>query len=200
MGQYGGRYALCNARDPDEIDRHIAELAALPLSLLLGLLAAVAVLAQQAVRGEREQQQRRLVGARRRTSQAQGTWSTARPPMCCSSAVPRSPRHSPAPARRLRPAGRGLTDRWSAWSRSAWTARAMSSAGPRRARGQPRWIAALGSRMLVNLAGAAAWFNWVHAPRGVVGFLGRSQFFRACPVGRRAVRPGAGADPPCRAP
>lgn len=37
--------------------------------------------------------------------------------------------------------------------------------------------AALGSRMLVWLfAGAAAWFNWVHAPRGV-GHDGAPQFF-----------------------
>ncbi|WP_151769953.1 DUF2637 domain-containing protein [Streptomyces abyssomicinicus] len=37
--------------------------------------------------------------------------------------------------------------------------------------------AALGSRMLVWLfAGAAAWFNWVHAPRGL-GHAGAPQFF-----------------------
>jgi hypothetical protein len=37
--------------------------------------------------------------------------------------------------------------------------------------------AALGSRMLVWLfAGAAAWFNWVHAPRGM-GHAGAPQFF-----------------------
>ncbi|TVL92878.1 DUF2637 domain-containing protein [Streptomyces sp. SAJ15] len=37
--------------------------------------------------------------------------------------------------------------------------------------------AALGSRLLVWLfAGAAAWFNWVHAPRGV-GHAGAPQFF-----------------------
>ncbi|MEV4194418.1 DUF2637 domain-containing protein [Streptomyces toxytricini] len=37
--------------------------------------------------------------------------------------------------------------------------------------------AALGSRMLVWLfAGAAAWFNWVHAPRGI-GHDGAPQFF-----------------------
>lgn len=37
--------------------------------------------------------------------------------------------------------------------------------------------AALGSRMLVwTFAGAAAWFNWVHAPRGL-GHAGAPQFF-----------------------
>ncbi|MFF4016397.1 DUF2637 domain-containing protein [Streptomyces sp. NPDC001843] len=37
--------------------------------------------------------------------------------------------------------------------------------------------AALGSRILVwTFAGAAAWFNWVHAPRGV-GHAGAPQFF-----------------------
>lgn len=60
--------------------------------------------------------------------------------------------------------------------------------------------AALGSRLLVWLfAGAAAWFNWVHAPRG----FGRS---RRAPVLRGdvslvsgAVRPCAEADPQGRA-
>ena len=37
--------------------------------------------------------------------------------------------------------------------------------------------AALGSRLLVwTFAGAAAWFNWVHAPRGI-GHAGAPQFF-----------------------
>lgn len=59
--------------------------------------------------------------------------------------------------------------------------------------------AALGSRILVwTFAGAAAWFNWVHAPRGV-DHAGCSAVLRGhVPVGRRPVRPGPEADPPGR--
>lgn len=59
--------------------------------------------------------------------------------------------------------------------------------------------AALGSRILVwTFAGAAAWFNWVHAPRGMAR-MRRSAVLRGhVPVGRGAVRPGSEADPSCR--
>jgi hypothetical protein len=55
--------------------------------------------------------------------------------------------------------------------------------------------AALGSRILVwTFAGAAAWFNWVHAPR----FRPRRRpavLLRHVPLGGRPLRPRAEADP-----
>lgn len=57
--------------------------------------------------------------------------------------------------------------------------------------------AALGSRILVwTFAGAAAWFNWVHAPRGI-SHAGAPHFFmRHVTVGRGPLRPRAEADAP----
>lgn len=57
--------------------------------------------------------------------------------------------------------------------------------------------AALGSRILVwTFAGAAAWFNWVHAPRGI-SHAGAPHFFAGdVTVGRGPLRPRAEADAP----
>ncbi|MGH1552354.1 DUF2637 domain-containing protein [Streptomyces sp. L7] len=134
--------------------------------LLLGMLAAVAVLARSKRSGG-EARERRLVGAHARSAAGARRPYTASPPTSFCSAVravaagtllPRTGRlrpGEPRPHRRLGVPGPVRPRRCGhVLLRPRGTAEASHG------------DAALGSRILVwTFAAAAAWFNWVHAPQ-----------------------------------
>ena len=120
---------------------------------------------------------RGLLGAHRGAPPPQGDALRRSPPTCCSSAAPASPPRSPstawsASARRTSASPAA----GSTWCRSAWTARRCSARCSPCAR--PATVTPRSARACWSGSSpfASAWFNWVHAPRGV-DHAGAPQFF-----------------------
>lgn len=177
MGHYGGRYALSQCKGPLMRLTDISLNWLLPGAvLLLGMLAAVAVLA----RGKRSSGENasaddsweRSEERRRRKEAVYGTASYVLL-FCCAAVAAALSFHGLVG---FGEQNLGLTDGWQYLVPFGLDGAAMfcSVLAVREA---SHGDAALGSRILVWMfAAAAAWFNWVHAPRGV-GHAGAPQFF-----------------------
>ncbi len=177
MGHYGGRYALSQCKGPLMRLTDISLNWLLPGGvLLLGMLAAVAVLA----RGKRSSGENasaddsweRSEERRRRKEAIYGTASYVLL-FCCAAVAAALSFHGLVG---FGEQNLGLTDGWQYLVPFGLDGAAMfcSVLAVREA---SHGDAALGSRILVWLfAAAAAWFNWVHAPRGA-GHAGAPQFF-----------------------
>lgn len=177
MGHYGGRYALSQCKGPLMRLTDISLNWLLPGAvLLLGVLAAVAVLA----RGKRSSGENasaddsweRSEERRRRKEAIYGTASYVLL-FCCAAVAAALSFHGLVG---FGEQNLGLTDGWQYLVPFGLDGAAMfcSVLAVREA---SHGDAALGSRILVWLfAAAAAWFNWVHAPRGA-GHAGAPQFF-----------------------
>ena len=167
--------------------------------LLVGVLAAVAVLARGKRAGDKAAADDSL-GAQRGAPQAQG--GRLRHRLLRAAVLLRRGRRRALLPRtgRLRPSRTSASPAaGSTSSRSASTARRCSAPCSRCAR--PATVTRRSARgMLVwTFAGAAAWFNWVHAPRGHRPRGRPAVLRRDVAVGRGALRPRAEADPPGRA-
>ncbi|GHE01209.1 membrane protein [Streptomyces alanosinicus] len=177
MGHYGGRYALSQCKGPLMKLTDISLNWLLPGAvLLLGMLAAVAVLA----RGKRSSGENasaddsweRSEERRRRKEAIYGTASYVLL-FCCAAVAAALSFHGLVG---FGEQNLGLTDGWQYLVPFGLDGAAMfcSVLAVREA---SHGDAALGSRILVWMfAAAAAWFNWVHAPRGA-GHAGAPQFF-----------------------
>lgn len=177
MGHYGGRYALSQCKGPLMRLTDISLNWLLPGAvLLLGLLAAVAVLA----RGKRSSGENanaddsweRSEERRRRKEAVYGTASYVLL-FCCAAVAAALSFHGLVG---FGEQNLGLTGGWQYLVPFGLDGAAMfcSVLAVREA---SHGDAALGSRILVWMfAAAAAWFNWVHAPRGM-GHDGAPQFF-----------------------
>lgn len=177
MGHYGGRYALSQCKGPLMRLTDISLNWLLPGAvLLLGMLAAVAVLA----RGKRSSGENasaddsweRSEERRRRKEAIYGTASYVLL-FCCAAVAAALSFHGLVG---FGEQNLGLTGGWQYLVPFGLDGAAMfcSVLAVREA---SHGDAALGSRILVWMfAAAAAWFNWVHAPRGV-GHDGAPQFF-----------------------
>ncbi len=177
MGHYGGRYALSQCKGPLMRLTDISLNWLLPGAvLLLGMLAAVAVLA----RGKRSSGENasaddsweRSEERRRRKEAVYGTASYVLL-FCCAAVAAALSFHGLVG---FGEQNLGLTGGWQYLVPFGLDGAAMfcSVLAVREA---SHGDAALGSRILVWMfAAAAAWFNWVHAPRGV-GHDGAPQFF-----------------------
>lgn len=177
MGHYGGRYALSQCKGPLMRLTDISLNWLLPGAvLLLGILAAVAVLA----RGKRSSGENasaddsweRSEERRRRKEAIYGTASYVLL-FCCAAVAAALSFHGLVG---FGEQNLGLTDGWQYLVPFGLDGAAMfcSVLAVREA---SHGDAALGSRILVWMfAAAAAWFNWVHAPRGV-DHAGAPQFF-----------------------
>ncbi len=177
MGHYGGRYALSQCKGPLMRLTDISLNWLLPGAvLLLGMLAAVAVLARgKRTSGESasaDDSWERSEERRRRKEAVYGTASYVLL-FCCAAVAAALSFHGLVG---FGEQNLGLTDGWQYLVPFGLDGAAMfcSVLAVREA---SHGDAALGSRILVWMfAAAAAWFNWVHAPRGV-GHAGAPQFF-----------------------
>jgi hypothetical protein len=176
LRHYDGRYALSQGKGPQMRLTDISLNWLLPGAvLLLGMLAAVAVLARGRRSGENasaDDSWERSEQRRRRKEVVYGTASYLLL-FCCAAVAAALSFHG------LVGFGRqnlGLSGGWEYLVPFGLDGAAMfcSVLAVREA---SHGDAALGSRILVwTFAGAAAWFNWVHAPRGA-GHAGAPQFF-----------------------
>jgi len=176
LGHYGGRYALSQCKGPQMRLTDISLNWLLPGAvLLLGMLAAVAVLARSKRSGgehAKDDSWERTEERRRRKEAIYGIASYVLL-FCCAAVAAALSFHG------LVGFGQenlGLTDGWEYLVPFGLDGAAMfcSVLAVREA---SHGDAALGSRILVwTFAAAAAWFNWVHAPRGV-DHAGAPQFF-----------------------
>lgn len=177
MGHYGGHYALSQCKGPLMRLTDISLNWLLPGAvLLLGMLAAVAVLARgKRTSGENasaDDSWERTEERRRRKEAVYGTASYVLL-FCCAAVAAALSFHGLVG---FGEQNLGLTDGWQYLVPFGLDGAAMfcSVLAVREA---SHGDAALGSRLLVWMfAAAAAWFNWVHAPRGA-GHDGAPQFF-----------------------
>lgn len=177
LGHYDGRYALSQCKGPQMRLTDISLNWLLPGAvLLLGLLAAVAVLARGKQSGEKaastEDTWERSEERRRRKEALYGTASYMLLFICAAVAAALSFKGLVG----FGEENLGLSGGWEYLVPFGLDGAAMfcSVLAVREA---SHGDAALGSRILVwTFAGAAAWFNWMHAPRGI-SHEGAPQFF-----------------------
>lgn len=177
LGHYDGRYALSQCKGPQMRLTDISLNWLLPGAvLLLGLLAAVAVLARGKRSGEKaagtEDSWERSEERRRRKEALYGTASYMLLFICAAVAAALSFKGLVG----FGEENLGLSGGWEYLVPFGLDGAAMfcSVLAVREA---SHGDAALGSRILVwTFAGAAAWFNWMHAPRGLT-HEGAPQFF-----------------------
>lgn len=178
LGHYDGRYALSQCKGPQMRLTDISLNWLLPGAvLLLGLLAAVAVLARgkrsvEKAAASTEDSWERSEERRRRKEALYGTASYLLLFICAAVAAALSFKGLVG----FGEENLGLSGGWEYLVPFGLDGAAMfcSVLAVREA---SHGDAALGSRILVwTFAGAAAWFNWMHAPRGIA-HEGAPQFF-----------------------